>query len=268
MRHKTIPPVPTSSQPNPRIDFASTPFYVSREASAWQAAGPRMAGVSAFGVGGVNAHVVLEEAPEASPEPSARPAQLLCVSARSEAALDAALGNLGRHLQPSIPRRTWRIVSYTLQTGRHGFDHRASLACSSVDEAARMLAEPGNRQIHRSSGILNRPQPVFLFTGQGAQFPGWAARSTSRSPCIESRSTNARRFCGPCWIWICAHCSFRRMPNAEASAEALLMETRLAQPALFITELAMASLWMEWGIEPKAMTGTVSGSSWPPLWPA
>lgn len=171
MKHKTIPPLANFRQPNPRIDFAITPFYVSSVATPWQPKGPRMAGVSAFGVGGVNAHLVLEEGPVCTSEISARPAQLLCVSARSKAALDASLGNLGRHLREH-PELNLADASYTLQTGRHGFDHRASVVCSSVDDGARILTEPANRQIHRPTGILTRPQPVFLFTGQGAQFPG------------------------------------------------------------------------------------------------
>ena len=251
MRHRMIPPVANFHQPNPRIDFANTPFHVSGEASPWQPGIPRMAGVSAFGVGGVNAHVVLEEGPEVSPEASLRPAQLLCVSARSETALDAALGNLGRHLQEH-PESDLADVSFTLQVGRHGFDHRASVVCSSVDEAARSLAGHANQQIHRSVGILVRPQPVFLFTGQGAQFPGMGRVLYQTEPVYRKQIDECAEILRPL-----LNLDLRELlifGDAQASAEAL-MDTRLAQPALFITELAMAKLWMEWGIEPKAMTG-------------
>ncbi|MGA2887875.1 MAG: amino acid adenylation domain-containing protein [Terracidiphilus sp.] len=253
MRHKTIPPVANFCESNPRIDFASTPFYVNKEASAWQPDGPRMAGVSAFGVGGVNAHVVLEEAPESAPEPSMRPSQLLCVSARSEAALDQALGNLGQHLQEH-PEVDLADVSYTLHTGRHGFDHRASVVCSSPDEAARMLAERGNRRIHRSAGILARPQPVFLFTGQGAQFPGMGRLLYQTEPVYRQQIDECAEILRPILDLDLRTVLFPADTVAEAHAE-VLNETRLAQPTLFITELAMARQWMEWGIEPKAMVG-------------
>ena len=253
MRHRTIPPVANFRQPNPRIDFASTPFYVNSEAAPWQPAGSRIAGVSAFGVGGVNAHVVLEEAPETSPEPSARPVQLLCVSARSESALDAALLNLGRHLREH-PELNLADVSSTLQTGRHSFDRRATAVCSSVDEAAQMLAEPASRQIHKSAGILSRPQPVFLFTGQGAQFPGMGRALYQAEPAYRKQIDECAEILQPMLDLDLRTVLFPAGADSEASAE-LLMETRLAQPALFITELAMASLWMEWGIEPKAMAG-------------
>jgi len=251
MRHGTIPPVANFLQPNPRIDFANTPFYVSREASPWQPDGPRIAGVSAFGVGGVNAHVVLEEAPADWPEPSMRPAHVLCVSARSQASLDAALLNLGRHLQEH-PELDLGDVSYTLQTGRHGFDHRASAVCTSVDEAVGLLAAPGNRQIHRSPGIVARPQPVFLFTGQGAQFPGMGRTLYQAEPTYRNQIDECAEILRPVLDLDLRTVLFAT--DAEAGAAAL-METRLAQPALFMTELAMARLWMEWGIEPKAMAG-------------
>src|SRR6202042_3228676 len=96
----TLPPLAQFESPNPNIDFENSPFYVNREASPWRSAGPRRAGVSAFGVGGVNAHAVLEEAP--APEGashSPRSTQLLCLSARSQTALQAAKENLARALQ-------------------------------------------------------------------------------------------------------------------------------------------------------------------------
>jgi amino acid adenylation domain-containing protein len=251
MRHKTVPPVANFRVPNPRIDFASTPFYVNHEATPWQPDGPRIAGVSAFGVGGVNAHVVLEEAPKEKSEPSQRSAQLLNISARSEAALDTALNNFGRHLQEH-PEQNLADVSYTLQSGRHGFDHRASVVCSSADEAARILAEPGNRQIHRSSNAIARPQPVFLFTGQGAQFPGMGRALYQAEPVYRKEIDECAEILRPMLDLDLRTVLFAA--DTEESA-ATLMETRLAQPALFITELAMARLWMEWGIEPKAMIG-------------
>ena len=253
MRHKTIPPTANFKQPNPRIDFASTPFYVSRDARPWQPAGPRVAGISAFGVGGVNAHLVLAEAPESNPPAAARAAQLICVSARSDAALDEALKNLGRHLSRN-PDTNLADLSFTLQTGRHEFDRRASVACSSADEAARMLAEPGNRQIHRSSSVLNRPQPVFLFTGQGAQFPGMGHALYQSEPVYRRQIDECAEILRPLLDLDLRTLLYPKNAGAEASAEAL-NETHLAQPALFVTELAIASLWRDWGIEPKAMAG-------------
>ncbi len=253
MRHKTIPPVANFRRPNPRIDFANTPFLVSGEASPWKSDGPRMAGVSAFGVGGVNAHVVLEEGPHVSLEPSVRPTQLLTVSARSETAIDAALGNLGRYLQEH-PKSNLADVSYTLQTGRHGFDYRASVVCSSVDEAARTLADPANRRIQRSASVLARPQPIFLFTGQGAQYPGMGRALYETEAVYRKEIDECAEILRPLLDLDLRNILFPAGADSNACAEALT-ETRLAQPALFITELAMVRQWMAWGVTPKAMTG-------------
>lgn len=253
MRHRTIPPVANFQTPNPRIDFEATPFYVSREASPWDPQGSRVAGISAFGVGGVNAHLLLEEAPRAAWKPGHRKAELLNVSARSEAALNAALSNLGKHLE-AHSELNLADVAYTLQTGRHAFEHRATFACSSIAEAARLLKETGNRAIHKSKASATRPQPVFLFTGQGAQFPGMGHALYQSEPVYRRQIDECAEILQPLLGLDLRTLLFPADGEADSAAEAL-NETRLAQPALFVTEVAMAAQWMEWGIAPKAMTG-------------
>ena len=253
MRHRTIPPVANFQTPNPRIDFEATPFYVSRQASPWEPEGARIAGISAFGVGGVNAHLVLEDAPRAASKPGHRQAELLSVSTRSEAALNAALNNLGKHLE-AHPELNLADAAYTLQVGRHAFEHRATLACSSIAEAARQLKEIGNRAIHKSKAAANRPRPVFLFTGQGAQFPGMGHALYRSEPIYRKQIDECAEILQPLLGLDLRTLLFPADGESESAAEAL-NETRLAQPALFVTEVAMAAQWMEWGIAPKAMTG-------------
>ncbi|MGA7829950.1 MAG: amino acid adenylation domain-containing protein [Terracidiphilus sp.] len=253
MQHRTIPPMANFRQPNPRIDFAKTPFYVSSEALSWKTKGPRMAGVSAFGVGGVNAHVVLEEGPEIRSEASLRSGQLLCISARTDAALDATLGNLGQYLKKH-PELNLADVSFTLQNGRRAFHHRASVVCRSVEEAERAIAQLGSRLIHRSSSVLMRPHTVYLFTGQGAQFPGMGRALYESEPVYRQQIDECAEILRPMLNLDLCTLLYPKDADAERSAQELT-ETRLAQPALFVTELAMAKLWMEWGVEPKAMTG-------------
>lgn len=253
MQHRQIPPTANFSKPNPHIDFANTPFYVNRELTPWRSSGPRLAGVSAFGVGGVNAHVVLEEAPEVADGASLRPAQLLCVSARSEGALDEALQNLGNHLGKS-PESDLADVAYTLQVGRHGFEHRAIVVCSNSRQAAQVLATPKGKDIFRQQSTAAQASPVFLFPGQGAQFSGMGSTLYRTEPVYRKQIDESAEFLQPLLGLDLRTLLFPENADIEACAEAL-QETRLAQPALFITGLAMAALWMEWGITPKAMAG-------------
>lgn len=93
LKHKQIPASINFTEPNPKIDFANSPFYVNDKLADWKPGPtPRRAGVSSFGVGGTNVHIVLEEAPQTKPSSPARAFQLLPISARSSAALDAAHG--------------------------------------------------------------------------------------------------------------------------------------------------------------------------------
>src|SRR5439155_21930237 len=100
LQHQKLPPSLNFDAPNPRIDFANSPFYVNSKLIEWNRNGaPRRAGVSSFGIGGTNAHVVLEEAPVLVPSGDSRPAQLLVLSAKTAAALDRATANLAEHLR-------------------------------------------------------------------------------------------------------------------------------------------------------------------------
>lgn len=249
---KTLPPLAQFSTPNPNIDFANSPFYVNREASRWQPDGPRRAGVSAFGVGGVNAHVVLEETP-ALPAPvrSPRSVQLLCLSARSQAALQTAKENLAQMLE-SHPELPLDDIAYTLAVGRKAFDHRAAVVCSSAEDAVQRLRSSGS-QTNRVAAA-KRPEVVFLFPGQGSQFVGMGSALYAAEPVY-------RREVDECAEILRLHlgCDIRAVlfPADVAASEAAerIQQTQFAQTAIFVTEFAMAKLWQEWGIEPRAMAG-------------
>ncbi len=144
----TIPPSLHFTEPNPEIDFENSPFFVNTVPREWKRGRtPRRAGVSAFGVGGTNVHLVLEEAPETRPpdSPSPRPAhQLLILSARSAAALDRAAANLAKRLEET-PRLPLPDAACTLAMGRKAFDHRRYCVCGDAREAVEALTarDPG-----------------------------------------------------------------------------------------------------------------------------
>src|SRR6185503_7371215 len=100
LHHKKLPPSLHFESPNPKIDFANSPFFVNAELADWkEGENPRRAGVSSFGIGGTNAHVVLEESPAVKAQAESSPFQLLLLSAKTETALDQATKNLAAHLK-------------------------------------------------------------------------------------------------------------------------------------------------------------------------
>ncbi len=178
LEHRQIPASLHFEHPNPRIDFASSPFYVNTQLADWPAgAAPRRAGVSSFGIGSTNAHAILEEAPAPLPPAPCRPGQLLVLSARTAGALDVASANLARYLeaQPDLDGPALADVAYTLSVGRREFAHRRALVCAGAarDAAAALAAlDPAQVLSHVREG---EPRAVaFLLPGLGEHYAGMA----------------------------------------------------------------------------------------------
>jgi amino acid adenylation domain-containing protein len=178
LEHRQIPPSLHFTHPNPEIDFAAGPVRVVTELAEWPAEGdrPRRAGVSSFGFGGTNAHLVLEQAPEAPRSPS-RPWDLLTLSARSEEALEVASEALAAHLE-SQPDLELSDVAFTLQMGRRRFDHRRALLCRpghpGEDAASLLRRRDPHRVVTLAEGAADRPV-AFLLPGLGDHYPGMGA---------------------------------------------------------------------------------------------
>ena len=174
VRHGVFPPTLHFRKSNANFDLENSPFRVNTERSEWKDDfSPRRAGVSAFGVGGTNAHVVIEQAPEQGSLPTVRPEQLIVLSARSEAALDRASERLAAHLQ-THPDINIADTSWTLQIGRRPFNWRRALVARSVDEAVNGLIGRDQKHAKSSSKIIENPAVYFLFPGQGSQHPNMA----------------------------------------------------------------------------------------------
>src|SRR5438067_6026578 len=139
LEHRQLPPSLHFEEPNPQIDFTSSPFFVNARLTDWQSGQtPRRAGVSSFGIGGTNAHVVLEEAPEPGPSSKSTRWQLLTVSARSESALEQASTDLREHLTAHSSLDI-ADVAYTSHVGRKKFDYARTVVCRTAEDAAAAL---------------------------------------------------------------------------------------------------------------------------------
>jgi acyl transferase domain-containing protein len=255
LKNRQLPPTLHFERPNAKLDLENSPFYVNTKLAEWKLSNghPRRAGVSAFGVGGTNAHVIVEEAPVPAESQSARELQLLQLSAKTSSALDRATANLMEHLQKHDDLKL-ADVAYTLQIGRRPFDHRRFVVARDANEAIQALEAAGNDRVHSGVQKPRRPSVVFMFPGQGAQYCQMGAQLYGAEP--EFRK----------WVDECASILKSLLPKdlrevmhpqaAEAEdAQKLLTSTSFAQPALFTIEFALAKLWMSWGIQPDAMIG-------------
>ena len=248
LHHGSLPPSLHFEVPNPAIDFESSPFVVNAELRSWpRAATPRRAGVSSFGFGGTNAHVVLEEAPLRPAGGPSRALQLLVLSARTPAALDTVTTNLANHLEQH-PEENLADVAHTLESGRRGLLHRRVVLAATVEEAAAALRSPSRSSTGEAeSGAA--PKIAFLFPGQGAQYPGMGADLYAREPVYRAVVDECAAILGPI-----LGLDIRRPLHDPAAADTL-DGTAIAQPALFVTEMALARLWQSFGIRPDAMIG-------------
>jgi non-ribosomal peptide synthase protein (TIGR01720 family) len=254
LENRRIPASLHFEQPNPEIDFDSSPFYVNDTLSEWpDGPTPRRAGVSSFGIGGTNAHAIVEEAPQLESEPDSRSHHLLVLSAKSRSALDRATSNLADYLKanPSTPLAD---IAYTLQVGRSVFQHRRLLVCEDRKRAIALLEKPADRRVSSHTHEGAEPVVVFMFTGQGAQRVHMGAE-LYRTEAVFRRHLD--ECCDAFRIHLGLDLRDLLYPAADRTEEAArqLDQTQFTQPAMFAFEYALAKLWISWGIRPQAMIG-------------
>jgi len=255
LKNAKIPASLHYTQPNPKIDFAETPFYVNSTLTDWEASeSPRRAGVSSFGSGGTNAHVVLQEAPQSRPSGAARREQLFVISARSQNALNQAAGNLAVHLASKGSSLDMADVAFTLQAGRRHFPYRKTVVARSAAEAAEALVSSDDKRGSSRKCELPDAPVVFMFPGQGAQQVNMGRGLYESEPIFAKEVDECAEVLRPL-IGLDLRTILYPQTGGEEDASRQLKETFITQPALFVVEYALAQLWMQWGVAPKAMIG-------------
>lgn len=255
LKHRTLPPSLHFEKPNPQIDFESSPFYVNTAAKSWAAADvPRRAGVSAFGIGGTNVHVVLEEAPASDQTVEGSVWQILPLSARNAVALEQMGRSLATHLQQAQPRPALADVAQTLQLGRRAFEHRRAVVANSPEMAVEILSSEAAPHRRSSEAPAQNPEVGFLFPGGGVQHANMGLALYKNEPVFKEE---VDRCCELLRAELGA--DLRQLlypaPGGEATADEALARMDHAQPALFVMGYAMAKLWMARGVRPSLMLG-------------
>jgi acyl transferase domain-containing protein/acyl-CoA synthetase (AMP-forming)/AMP-acid ligase II/acyl carrier protein len=253
--HKQIPPTLHFETPNPRIDFANSPFYVNDRLQDWSSAEwPRRASVNSLGIGGTNAHVVLEEAPRQEPQsPSGQPLHVLPISARTPTALRKLIGRYREALE-ELDDAALADFCFTAAIGRAHFAQRFAAVGASVADMqralTRALAPLGNGDAE-SAARNNDPSRVgFLFSGSGSQSTATARSLYETQPHFREIVDRSVELLAPELRQPLLDVLF--MPQANSSLED---HGNLAATALFIVEFALAEMWRSWGVGPSAVVG-------------
>ncbi len=245
--------------PNRHIPWSELKVAVASEAKEWgrKDGRPRIAGASSFGFSGTNAHVVLGEAPSAEPGAGAeaRPAELVVLTAQSEAALKAQAGRLREHVQ-AHPEQTLADLAHSLVMTRSAMEYRLALVTGSLAALAADLgqASEGGTSAAAVRGRVadRRGKRAFLFTGQGAQGCGMGRGLYAAWPAFREGFDR----CTAEFDRELGH-SLREVMWAEPESAAgrLLDQTEYTQPALFALEYALYGLWRSWGVSAEYVAG-------------
>ena len=254
LKHKMVPPSLHFDEPNRQIDFASTPFYVNNKLSEWKAGDtPRRAGINSFGIGGTNAHVVLEEPPPIDGVGDSRPYNLLPLSHKTSTGLDKATANLLRFLKENKDANL-ADVAYTLQAGRRHFNNRRVIICADSEDAISALESGDARRVLTSYESADEKDLIFMFPGQGSQHVNMARGLYEQEPVFRAEVDLCSELLKPLIGLDLREILYPSEENAEWAGHEI-EQTYIAQPALFVIEYALARQLGAWGIQPRAMIG-------------
>ena len=260
LHHREMPPSLGYEAPNPTIDFDNSPFQVNATLTPWADRGhPRRAGVNSLGVGGTNAHAVLQEAPERQlSDESDWPFQLLTLSARNRPALEDASKNLAAHLRTN-PDQPLADIAFTLHAGRRAVERRR-VVVGETHAAAAALLEGDNPQRVFTHTTLQDPDVVFMFPGGGAQYAGMARDLYETEPVFREWMDRGLDHLQPKLAYD-LRALWLPEEGAEATANETLKKPSVQLPLIMITEYALAQMFLSWGISPAALVGHSMGEN-------
>lgn len=264
LKHKQLPPSLVNSEVNPAIQFEDTPFYLNDRLNKWESSdGIMRAGISSFGMGGVNAHVIVEQPPHINPVENneSRSEQLLILSARSQTALEQLAYRFANRYETFSQDDAVGDICRTLAMGRAHFKYRLAMVVNQPEQIHKQLQNISLTSVQSQQASLDavfitkkvrntKPKIAFLFSGQGSQLPAMAQELYQSAPVFRDCLN---------------HCAKRLDPllprplldvlYGEHEESELINETGYAQPLLFAIEYSLAQLLISWNIQPSVVLG-------------
>ncbi|MDD5754630.1 MAG: type I polyketide synthase [Methylococcales bacterium] len=245
LRHQTIPAHLHCETRNPLIKLDDTGFNISSKTQPWEVE-QRIAGISSFGFGGTNAHIVLSEAKNTATATENSDTQVFTVSAKSEAALKELLQSYFGFIEREGSKLKLANLCYSAALGRSAFAYRASIVAVNLDDLRQRLQDE-IQQTH--SAIAKEARKIaFLFTGQGSQTKKMGLQLYQSEPIFKVT------------LDACAELLKDELPLPLIEVmfnddDSLLNQTGYTQPLLFSLQYALAKLWESWGVKPDILLG-------------
>ncbi|WP_326595008.1 SDR family NAD(P)-dependent oxidoreductase [Streptomyces sp. NBC_01803] len=257
VRERTVAPSLHYERPNPHIPFGELSLRVADTLQPWPVPeDPAVAGVSSFGFGGTNAHLVVEEPPRpaAADGSGHHGAVALTVSARDERALRDLAARYEARLADPEPGLTPHALASAAALRRAHYEHRLAAVGGTLPELRAALAAFGRGE--QAAGLFAgtgrtgwRPRPAFVFSGQGPRWWPLAADLLDTEPVF-------RGVLERCDALLRRHTDWSLLDQLTADrAASRLLDTAVGQPALCAVQIALAALWRSWGVEPAAVVG-------------
>ncbi len=262
LHHRQLPPTLHFRRPNPDLDLENSPFFISDALRDWDgSAGPRRAGVSAFGIGGTNAHVILEEAPaRAVVDATSAGHHVLPFSTKTSSALDEAAVQLGDHLAVSDADVRLADVAFTLQEGREHFRFRQAVVADSAADAVAVLRGGDRKRVIKGRVLASAGHIAMMYSGGGTQYVGMGLDLYREDAVvrewIDRGLTAYQRRTGVDLgaVWFASDAGI-------AGAQQAFERPSLQLPAIFILQVALTRLWAKWGVKPDALIGHSMGEN-------
>lgn len=253
LKNRQIPPSLGFEKPNPSIDFENSPFYVNNKLNAWESDGLRKAGISSFGVGGTNVHIVVEEYENEQKVSSAsRSLQILPWSAKTQNSLQGYQSELGNYLKTNTDF-SLADVAHSLVNTRDSFENRGFIIAEDIEGATNKLVSEDNKNIKTNLLSITSSELAFLFPGQGAQYLQMG-KSLYTEEKVFKEAVDKCADLLKSYIKLDIRQIIYPEENSE-EAELKLKDTKYTQPALFVVEYALSQLWMSWGVKPTLLCG-------------